>query len=225
MNSNNEEFSGNLLELFAGSRSIGRAAEEFGMKVFSSDWEDFENIDYVVDIMNFDVKQVPFVPDVIWASPPCTYFSVASIGHHWHKNHTPKSENALQGVAFVNKTIEIINYFLAKNPNLKWFMENPTGKLRKLKCVQGDFDRVTVTYCKYGDNRMKPTDIWSNHIYNPLFNPNGWISRPRCMPGSVCHHELAPRGSKTGTQGRKGSYDRSKIPKELCKEIISSTLK
>lgn len=23
--------------------------------------------------------------------------------------------------------------------------------------------RYTVTYCQYGDNRMKPTDIWTNH--------------------------------------------------------------
>lgn len=211
-----------LLELFAGSRSIGKVGESLGYSVFSSDINDFENIDYVTDIMHFDVNKVPFLPDVIWASPPCTYFSVASIGHHWNKNHTPKSENALIGVAFVNKTIAIINYFLNKNPNMKWFMENPTGKLRKLKCVQGDFDRATITYCKYGDNRMKPTDIWSNNIYNPIFNPNGWKPKQRCMRGDICHHELAPRGSKTGTQGRKGAYDRSKIPNELCLEILSS---
>lgn len=212
-----------VLELYAGSRSIGNEAEALGMIVFSSDINPFDKIDYVIDILNFDVKMVPFIPDIIWASPPCTFFSVASIGKHWNKDHTPKSKNALIGVAFVNKTIEIINYFLDLNPNLKWFMENPTGKLRKLQCVKGNFDRATITYCKYGDNRMKPTDIWSNHIYNPIFNPNGWKPRERCMPGGgVCHHELAPRGSKTGTQGRKGAYDRSKLPKELCIEILRS---
>jgi site-specific DNA-cytosine methylase len=211
--------------LFAGSRSIGKAAELLGYKVFSSDINDFENIDYLTDILNFDVNKVPFVPDVIWASPPCTYFSVASIGHHWNKNHTPKSNNAMKGVELVDKTIEIINYFIEINPRLKWYMENPTGKLRRLQCVRGDFDRTTITYCKYGDNRMKPTDIWSNNIYNPIFNPNGWNPKQRCMPGDTCHHELAPRGSKTGTQGRKEAYDRSKIPKELCLEILRSAAK
>lgn len=72
-----------VLELFAGSRSIGKAAEELGMQVFSSDIEQFGRIDYICDILDFDYEKVPFVPDVIWASPPCTGFSVAAIGHHW----------------------------------------------------------------------------------------------------------------------------------------------
>lgn len=215
---------GNLLECFAGSRSVGKVAEKLGFNVFSSDINDFEGINYVVNILDFDAAKVPFIPDVIWASPPCTFFSVASIGHHWHKNHTPKSENALKGVAYVAATIKIINHFLLLNPNLKWFMENPTGKLRKLPVVKADFDRATITYCKYGDSRMKPTDIWSNHIYNPIFNPNGWKPKERCNPGNVCHHELAPRGSKTGTQGLSNAYERSKIPTLLIEEILTSTM-
>ena len=190
-----------VLELFAGSRSVGRVAQSLDMEVFSSDINAFEGIDYVTDIMNFDVKKVPWIPDIIWGSPPCTFFSVASIGHHWNKNNTPKTDNALKGVAYVKATLNIINHFHKLNPNLKWFMENPTGKLRKLPIVKGDFDRVTVTYCSYGDKRMKPTDIWSNHLYNPMFNGGGWKPKKRCNPGNICHHELAPRGSKTGTKG------------------------
>ena len=46
-----------VLELFAGSRSIGKAAEDLGFEVFSSDITDFGNgIDYVTDILNFDVN-------------------------------------------------------------------------------------------------------------------------------------------------------------------------
>ena len=97
-----------VLELFAGSRSIGKAAEQLGMEVFSSDINNFEGINYVTDIRDFDVSKVPFKPDVIWASPPCTYFSVASIGKHWNKDNTPKSDNAMLGVEFVQKTIDII---------------------------------------------------------------------------------------------------------------------
>ena len=62
----------NVLELFAGSRSIGKAAEKFGMNVFSSDLNNFENIDYAIDILDFDIKKIPFKPDIIWASPPCS---------------------------------------------------------------------------------------------------------------------------------------------------------
>jgi len=153
----------NLLELFAGSRSIGKIAEKHNINVFSSDIEPFTDIDYVVNILNFDCSKVPFIPDIIWASPPCTFFSVASIGRHWHINNTPKTENAVLGVKIVQKTRDIIEYFLKLNPDLIWFMENPLGKLRKLPVVEG-LPRATITYCSYGDTRMKPTDIWSNHI-------------------------------------------------------------
>jgi len=211
----------NILELFAGSRSIGKEAEKRGWNVFSSDINDFEGIDYIVDINEFDVTKVPFVPDVIWASPPCTYFSVASIGKHWNKDHTPKSKNALDGVKFVQSTLNIINYFLDKNPNLKFFIENPRGKLRKLDVVKG-LERVTVWYCKYGDTRAKPTDVWSNHIYS-IFNNAGWKPKNECFNGNKdCHHESAPRGSRTGTQGLRGNYNRSKIPQQLCEEILKS---
>ena len=85
--------------------------------------------------------------------------------------------------------------------------------------------KTTVWYCTYGDTRAKPTDIFSNNIYN-LFNPYGWKPRPACFNGNTkCHHEAAPRGSKTGTQGLKDNYTRSKIPKELCIEIIKATEK
>jgi len=33
-------------------------------------------------------------------------------------------------------------------------------------------------------------------------------------------HISAPRGSKTGTQGLKGSIERSIVPKDLCLEIL-----
>ena len=40
-----------------------------------------------------------------------------------------------------------------------------------------------------------------------------------------CHHESARRGARTGTQGIKGTYDRSKIPQQLCQEVIESLFK
>ena len=71
---------------------------------------------------------------------------------------------------------------------------------------------------------MKPTDIFTNHLAG-LFNVSGWKPKPMCWNGNKkCHHEAAPRGSKTGTQGLKNDYERSKIPVELCKEILNSCL-
>ena len=205
-----------VLELFAGSRSIGKAAEELGYDVFSSDLHPFDGIDYVVDILDFDINKVPFKPDIIWASPPCTSYSVAAIYHHRPTNGT-LSDFAVKSDKMVNKVFEIIKQLKPKY----WYIENPRGILRKQKFMI-NVPKTTVWYCKYGDKRAKPTDIWSNNLRS-LLNPNGWQPRPECHNGNKnCHHESAPRGSRTGTQGVSGNYERSKIPNELCVEVLSS---
>lgn len=203
----------NVLELFAGSRSIGKVAKSRGHNVVSSDITDFGGIDYVVNVLEFDFEKVPFIPDMIWSSPPCTSFSIAAVSTHWEKDtRKPKTESAKLGLALVEKTLQIIRHYQRLNPNLVWFMENPRGMLRKFPIVQ-DLPRTTVTYCTYGDSRMKPTDIWTNCV--------NWQPRGMCKNGNPdCHHERAPRGSKTGTQGLKNNHERSKIPGELCLEVV-----
>jgi hypothetical protein len=205
-----------ILELFAGSRSIGKAAEELGHEGFSTDIEPFEGIDLVLDVLEIEPNDIPFVPDVIWASPPCTGFSVAAIGHHWTGGkgaYIPKTDTARLGIKLVDKTLEIIRFFEDMNNSLVWFIENPRGVLRKMPMMKQLPVRHTVTYCQYGDERMKPTDIWTNS--------DTWIPKPMCKNGAPCH-VAAPRGSSTGTQGRKNNYERSKIPHELCLEVIKS---
>lgn len=214
-----------VLELFAGSRSIGKVADKLGYEVFSSDINNFDKIDYVVDILDFDVNKVPFNPDIIWASPPCTSYSIAGIRFH-RPIGKPLSKFALKSDKMILKTFEIIEHFKPK----KWYIENPRGLLRKQDFMKG-VPRTTVWYCKYGDTRAKPTDIWSNNIYS-IFNQNGWMPRAECFNGnSKCHHDKQPRGYQTrkdldllhlGTSGQKGNYERSIIPEELCLEILNS---
>ena len=215
-----------VLELFAGSRSFSKVADELGYEVFSVDINNFEGIDYVTDILDFDVDKVPFKPDVIWASPPCTTFSVASISRH-RPFGLPISPEAELGNKYVIKTLEIIKKF---DPKF-YFIENPRGMLRKQIYMKG-LPRTTVWYCQYGENSAKPTDIWSNNIYNPMFNTEGWNPRPECKNGNLkCHHDKQPRGYAAkkkagalgkGTQGKKNNYFRSIVPYELCKEILLS---
>ena len=204
-----------VLELFAGTRSIGKAFEKRGHDVFSIEWDkDFENIDLYDDINNVTVEDIIKRfgrPDVIWASPDCTTYSIAAISHHRRKepngNLAPVSEYA----KFCDKTNKhVLELIRELNPKY-FFIENPRGGLRKMDFMQG-IPRHTVTYCQYGDSRMKPTDIWTNHP-NPNF-------KPMCKNGDKCH-ESAPRGSKTGTQGLKGSKLRSVIPEKLCDHVAS----
>lgn len=79
-----------VLELFAGTRSIGKAFESRGHEVFSVEWsKDFENIDLYEDISKVaaeDILRLFGKPDVIWASPDYSTFSIAAISHHRRKN-------------------------------------------------------------------------------------------------------------------------------------------
>lgn len=214
-----------VLELFAGTRSIGKAFEAREHEVWSAEWdESFENINYYGDILNLTVDFIVEnfgLPDVIWASPDCTTFSIAAISHHrWRDPETghlhPKSDYAKkcdevdQHVLYL---IDELNRLRLEQglPELIYFIENPRGGMRKQEWMQ-DRPRYTVTYCQYGDTRMKPTDIWTNHP-NPQF-------KPMCKNGDPCH-ERAPRGAKTGTQGLKGSRERSVIPAMLCEHIVN----
>ena len=203
-----------VLELFAGTRSIGKAFEAKGHEVFSVEWDkSFENINLYADIGGLTAKDVLKQfgrPDVIWASPDCTTYSIAAISHHRKKeeggNLAPVSDYA-KFCDKVNKNV--LDLIAILKPKI-YFIENPRGGMRKMDFMKGLY-RYSVTYCQYGDKRMKPTDIWTNHP-NPQF-------KPMCKNGDSCH-EAAPRGAKTGTQGLKGSKERSVIPKALCEHIV-----
>lgn len=204
-----------LLELFAGSRSIGKVGDEMGMDVFSIDWKQYDDIDLAIDIEHLKKEDIPFIPDVVWASPDCTTYSIAAISTHRNKTE-PKSEYAKKCDRVNQHFISLIKQYLEINPTMVFFIENPRGMMRKMPFMQ-EFKRHTIWMCKYGDIRAKPTDIWTNSTT--------WVPRPMCHNGNKeCHHQPAPRGSKTGTQGLKGSYERSRLPKELAEEVLKSVV-
>lgn len=203
-----------VLELFAGTRSIGKAFEEKGHEVFSVEWDrSFENIDLYKDIYELSAKEILNKfgkPDVIWASPDCSSYSIAAISHHRKREENGNLAPVSEYAKFCDRVNQhTLNLIMTLSPKY-WFIENPRGGMRKMDFMHG-LPRYTVTYCQYGDTRMKPTDIWTNHP-DPNF-------KPACKNGDPCH-EKAPRGSITGTQGLKCSKERSVIPVELCRHIV-----
>lgn len=204
-----------VLELFAGTRSIGKAFEERNHEVFSVEWnKDFEDIDWYEDIGKITAQDIIDrfgKPDVIWASPDCTTYSISAISHHRRREDNGNLAPVSDYAKFCDKVNQhVLNLIRELDPKY-FFIENPRGGFRKMGFIQG-VPRHTVTYCQYGDTRMKPTDIFTNHP-SPRF-------KPPCKNGDKCH-ESAPRGSRTGTQGLKNSKERSIIPKELCDYIVT----
>lgn len=216
-----------MLDLFCGTKSVSNAFKKAGWEVYTVDWGTcfqstlFDWVDGTPSTLHTDIgtmtKQDVIdlcggVPEVIWASPDCSTYSVAALFYHRRKNEEtgvcePISEYAKMCDRINAHVIELIKELDPKY----YFIENPRACLRTMPFMQG-LTRHTVTYCQYGDIRQKPTDLWTNHPC-PDF-------KPPCHPGDTCH-EAAPRGSKTGTQGINGAKDRSRIPDLLCQHIVN----
>jgi hypothetical protein len=201
-----------VFDFFAGTGSSTQAFADAGHTVITFELDPDFDVTETVDIMQLRADELVAKygrPDFVWASPPCTAFSVASIGHHWEIGGIPKTEAAKYNQLLVAKAHELIQQL---QPTKGWLIENPRGMLRKLDVVAG-LTRRTITYCQYGDTRQKPTDLWGE--------VPGWTPRPMCSPGAECH-EAAPRGSRTGTQGLKGAKDRSRVPHALSVELLQA---
>lgn len=203
-----------VLELFSGTRSVSRAFEKRGHKTFAIDYDRQFLANAHCDVETLTAEQVIEWfgrPDVIWASPDCTTYSVAALGKHRRKNKEtgelePQTPYA-QKCDRVNR--HVIALIRELNPKL-FFIENPRGGMRTMDFVAG-IPRYTVTYCQYGERFMKPTDIWTN-CADPQF-------KPTCHKGDPCN-ERAPRGSKLGLQKVNGKRDRARIPAQLCEHIV-----
>jgi len=154
-----------VLELFSGTKSVGKCCDELGWESISVDM--ILPADHQVDIMEFDYKQYPKDHfDIVWGSPPCTNYSrlkkcwfgkKLKNGIIYTKEQNEKEQD--EADILVKKTFEIIEYF---NPHL-WFVENPqTGNLKNRSFMK-DIRFYDVDYCMYSNwGYKKRTRIWTN---------------------------------------------------------------
>lgn len=207
-----------VLDLFAGLGGWSQPFRDAGHEVYRVDWDDRFDLELVADINTLRPEDLPWKPDLILASPPCECFSVASIGTHWTggaKAYQPKTK-AAQDALDLTTTM----YKLITGMNVPFVIENPRGVMRKVGIYPQEPD--VVWYCHYGEPVAKPTDLWHNL--------QGWKPRPVCHNRRADHgpfccckdHQAAPRGARTGTQGRDGAAHRAVIPKQLARSIGNS---
>jgi site-specific DNA-cytosine methylase len=203
-----------VYDFFAGTGSATKPFEDKGHKVIKVELDESFEADErdILKLTADDLISKYGRPDFIWASPPCQKFSVASLWKYWAKGPNgsiPKHPAVYEAIDLIKHTLSLIE---ALQPTKGWLLENPRGMLRKQDFMMA-YERRTVTYCQYGDSRMKPTDIWGI--------VNGWNPRPMCAPGLPCH-ESSPAGTNAGGTGKlKNAKLRSMIPYELGKEIMN----
>ena len=109
-----------LLELFCGTKSVGNVFKQDGYDVVSLDYNAEFDATHTADILTWDYTQyAPDYFDVIWASPDCTTWSIATGGKYRTKAEiygikNKRYEKSVVGNKMVNRVIEILKYFNAK---------------------------------------------------------------------------------------------------------------
>jgi hypothetical protein len=204
-----------MLELFSGSKSMAGVFKEHGWNTFTVDFDAKLKPDLVADISKLisdDILNNFGHPDVIWSSPPCQCFCTPGL---WkYRPDGVDSQDRLKAIELHKHAIQLIKDL---TPTY-YFIENPRGTLRHQRFMKV-YPRYTITYCQYGFEYMKPTDIWTNHPA-PRF-------KPACDYGDTCHTHVPHEGRENGVRlrigvdhGMKDGFERSSIPKPLCEHIV-----
>ena len=206
-----------LLELFAGTGSIGRAFADQGWEVTSLDIDPKSEANLITDFMLWQYWKLPKGHfDAIWASPVCTHYSCART--------TGKTPRDLEGSdRMVERVLDCIEYFGPK----VWAFENPASGLLKNRIVVAGVPWKDLTYCAYGYPYRKPTRVWTNLVL--------WQPRPMCTKKAPCPLVVDGRHPMTAQRGpsrRKGEelnradkfslHQLYSMPPELCRELAEA---
>ena len=118
-----------VLELFSGTGVLSAAFRERGHRTLTVDWSEALKPDWNADIGKLTADEIVARfghPDVIWASPDCTTYSVMCISRH-RDGTKPKTEYAARCDSVNAHVCDLIRQL---KPNV-WFVENPVASTAK----------------------------------------------------------------------------------------------
>lgn len=212
-----------LLELFCGTKSVGKVFSEYGYEVISLDFNKKFNATHTEDILTWDYtiySKDHF--EVIWASPDCRTWSLATGGKYRLKNNIYGfNDEATMGNNMILRVIEILKYFNCK----AWFIENPKALLQHYPPLK-EFIKETnanmnvVYYGNYNDwDFIKPTNIWSNLPLWKELVPE--LSEDKYV---LKYHNYNKRMKRVYKYSKMNAEERSKIPPDLIKKLYALTI-
>lgn len=204
-----------LLELFSGTKSIGKIFEENGCETVSVDINPKANPDICCDILELDYKSLwkPNDFDVIWTSPPCTEYS-AMRNISISKGGRPRNLELANKI--VLKTFEIIEYLQPKF----WFMENPDSGLLKNQEFMKDIPFVRTDYCKYGYPYRKRTRFWGS-VEGLKLQMCKYDCNATDDSGNKHITSIGSHRKEGHNQDRSTLNQRFSIPPDLCREFYN----
>jgi len=209
-----------ILELFSGTKSIGKVFEKEGHEVISVDIDNHFKPTHNVSIHDFDYKQYDYF-DYIHASPPCRWFSGLQMCQYnkmrmidgnlvYYDKYFNEMMVETESDLFVKKALEIINYFKP----VCWTMENPYSTNHYAlhrRPYMADYKYCIVDYCKYDYPVRKRTILFNN--FNVLLN--------KCKKKK---HNSNIGNNSCKKQAQWTLYERYRIPEKLCKSIYDQVI-
>ena len=198
-----------LLELFAGTGSIGRAFKSHGWEVVSVDIDAKAEPTICADLATFDYRSLGGSFDCVWASPPCTQYSIAR-----SKARTPR--DLVGAYALVSRALEIDQHSQPR----AWFLENPQSGLLKGRAVVAGLPHfVDLDYCSYGFGYRKRTRLWTNTDFQ-------WapLCRQDCAGCEDGRHRQWAQKAGKGSAGCFTTRELYVMPPLLCEDVYLAAL-
>ena len=208
-----------ILEIFCGTKSMGKVFEKNGWEVISIDIEKKWKPTICIDVLEWDYKSFDKnYFDHIHFSPPCIYMS--QVQQSWYGRYKGRGDNKYlfteeihkerlkESDKLLHKINEIIDYF----DNITFTIENPYhtkfNNITKRNIL--NYDYVVCDYCMYGSLIKKPTVFYNN--FNLKLN--------RCDKSHThTQYKIFCGGGNTPKDNV------FRIPEKLCEHIYNSIKK